>query len=107
MKNEETKRPGFEKHPPLNFSDYKQEMLSSKTATELPECKIFDPKASVIQPDSISMASYPRSGNTLMRTWVERVTGIWSGSDGHNQVSLHQALMDIGLEGEGVADKRL
>jgi len=53
------------------------------------------------------MASYPRSGNTLLRTWVERCTGIWSGSDGNNQGALHQALMDIGLEGEGIADKRV
>jgi len=35
------------------------------------------------------MASYPRSGNTLLRTWVERCTGIWSGSDGNNQGALH------------------
>jgi hypothetical protein len=53
------------------------------------------------------MASYPRSGNTLLRTWLERVMGIYSGSDGTNGVALHQALMDIGLEGEGVADKRV
>lgn len=53
------------------------------------------------------MASYPRSGNTLLRTWLERVMGIYTGSDGTNGVALHQALMDIGLEGEGVADKRV
>jgi hypothetical protein len=53
------------------------------------------------------MASYPRSGNTLIRTWVERITGIFSGSDGNNQGALHQALKDIGLEGEGVCDKRV
>lgn len=53
------------------------------------------------------MASYPRSGNTLLRTWIERVMGIWTGSDGANKSALHQALMDIGLEGEGVADKRV
>jgi hypothetical protein len=51
----------------------------------LPEIKVFDPQASgAIQPETISMASYPRSGNTLLRTWVERVTGIFTGSDGNN-----------------------
>lgn len=53
------------------------------------------------------MASYPRSGNTLLRAWIERITGTFTGSDGTNQGALHQALMDIGLEAEGVADKRV
>jgi len=35
------------------------------------------------------MSSYPRSGNTLLRTWVERITGIYSGSDGNNTAALH------------------
>ena len=72
----------------------------------MPEQRIFDPKA-VRTPDTISMASYPRSGNTLIRTWVERIFGTFSGSDGTNAAALHQALMDIGLEGEGVCDKRV
>jgi hypothetical protein len=50
---------------------------------------VFDNKNTIVQPDTISMSSYPRSGNTLLRTWVERITGIYSGSDGNNTAALH------------------
>ncbi len=82
-------------------------MLAKTKQSSLPELRVFDHKNTIVQPDTISMASYPRSGNTLLRTWVERITGIYSGSDGNNTAALHQALWDIGLEGEGVADKRV
>lgn len=81
-------RPGFSKMPPIDFTDYVQRMLKQGVASELPEPRVFDMKA-IKTPDSISMASYPRSGNTLLRTWVERVTGTFSGSDGNNQGALH------------------
>lgn len=63
-------------------------MLSPGSAEKLPECIIFD-KDSVTLCETIAMASYPRSGNTLLRTWIERVMGIWTGSDGANKSALH------------------
>ena len=60
-------------------------MLRQVKADKLPDMKVFDPSLSRnLQPETVSMASYPRSGNTLLRTWVERITGIFSGSDGSN-----------------------
>lgn len=47
-KNNLQARPGFEKHPPLDFSAYKKEMLEKRTADTLPDVKVFDPKASKV-----------------------------------------------------------
>ena len=83
--NKSEQRLAFDKFPPLDYSEYRREMLSPGKAEKLPDMKVFDPNVSKLeQPETISMASYPRSGNTLCRTWVERTTGIFTGSDGSN-----------------------
>eukprot|EP00521_Asterionellopsis_glacialis_P013332 CAMPEP_0195306868 /NCGR_PEP_ID=MMETSP0707-20130614/37422_1 /TAXON_ID=33640 /ORGANISM="Asterionellopsis glacialis, Strain CCMP134" /LENGTH=432 /DNA_ID=CAMNT_0040371099 /DNA_START=480 /DNA_END=1778 /DNA_ORIENTATION=+ len=52
------------------------------------------------------LASYPRSGNTLMRTLIERTTGIVTGSDTRPDRNLSKALArQHNLVGEGVVDK--
>lgn len=53
------------------------------------------------------IASYPRSGNTLLRAYLEKVTGLVSGSDCDITKKLNQALMHMGLAGEGLVDKRV
>jgi len=52
------------------------------------------------------LTSYPRSGNTLMRTLLERTTGIVTGSDTRPDRTLSKALaQQHNLVGEGVVDK--
>ena len=53
------------------------------------------------------MSSYPRSGNTLLRAYLEKITGLVSGSDCDITKKLNQALMHMGLAGEGLVDKRV
>ena len=57
--------------------------------------------------DSLVVASYPRSGNTLIRAYLEKITGLVSGSDCDITKKLNQALMHMGLAGEGLVDKRV
>jgi hypothetical protein len=57
--------------------------------------------------DSIVMASYPRSGNTLLRGYLERIMGLVTGSDCDITKKLNLELMDMGLAGEGLVDKRV
>ena len=57
-----------------------------------------------MHPDSIVMASFPLSGNTLLRAFMEKITGIVTGSEADITLGLIQALMDEGLEGEGLVD---
>ena len=51
------------------------------------------------------MTSYPRSGNTLLRSQLERLTRIYTGSDCDPKRNLNQALIDMGLAGEGEIDE--
>lgn len=53
------------------------------------------------------MASYPRSGNTLLRGYLEKIMGLCTGSDCDITKSLNVALMNMGLAGEGLVDKRV
>jgi|OM-RGC.v1.033094001 hypothetical protein len=42
-------RPAFTKHTPLDYTEYKKEMLSKSTGEkELPEVKVFNPSASAV-----------------------------------------------------------
>ena len=53
------------------------------------------------------MTSYPRSGNTLLRAYLEKIMGLVTGSDCDITKKLNLALMDLGLAGEGLVDKRV
>ena len=53
------------------------------------------------------MSSYPRSGNTLLRSYLEKITGLVTGSDTNTSQTLNKALFTAGLEGEGLVDKRV
>lgn len=49
------------------------------------------------------LASYPRSGNTLLRTLLERVTGVVTGADTRPDRPMSKSLaLDYNLVGEGV-----
>jgi hypothetical protein len=53
------------------------------------------------------MVSFPRSGNTLLRAYLEKITGLTSGSDCDITKKLNKDLMNMGLAGEGLVDKRV
>jgi hypothetical protein len=49
LSNNEISRPGFIKFPPCDYTQYLDEMLSTvKVSQVLPECRVFDPKLSLI-----------------------------------------------------------
>ena len=51
--------------------------------------------------EKILLTSYPRSGNTLIRTYLEKLTRIYTGSDCDVRRPLNKQLQDMGLAGEG------
>ena len=53
----------------------------------------------------ILLASYPRSGNSLTRKWIELVTNQISGSDTNPRRPLGKKLIEMGFEGEGLLDR--
>lgn len=57
--------------------------------------------------DTIALASYPRSGNTLLRAYLEKIMGLATGSDGDISRKLIKDLFERGFVGEGLAGKRV
>jgi hypothetical protein len=55
-------------------------------------------------PDSIAITSYPRSGNTLLRTIIEKLTNTITGSDARIDRPLVKQLLEMGMYGEGEMD---
>ncbi|DAZ96030.1 TPA: hypothetical protein N0F65_000025 [Lagenidium giganteum] len=54
--------------------------------------------------EHVAIVSYPRSGNSLMRGLLEKVTGVYTGCDTRPDRSLSQELQNYGMKGEGVVD---
>lgn len=55
-------------------------------------------------PEKILLASYPRSGNTLIRSYLERITSVITGSDHNLDLKLNRDLFELGMAGEGKLD---
>jgi hypothetical protein len=55
----------------------------------------------------VALVSYPRSGNSLLRSLLESCTGILTGSDGHADAPLSRDLAAFGLAAEGISDGRV
>ena len=72
---------------------------------ELPKMHYFDGKGIMKGQDNVMMASYPRSGNTMLRSFLDRVLGVPTGSEADNTKGLMHKLEEYGLTGEGVYDK--
>ena len=53
------------------------------------------------------MTSYPRSGNTLLRAYLERIMGLVTGSDVDIKRQLNSTLLELGMIGEGLVDERV
>lgn len=54
--------------------------------------------------DRILLSSYPRSGNSFLRSLLEGETGIITGSDSRPNRNLSASLLRFGFQGEGVVD---
>lgn len=73
-----------------------------------PPLKFLDPNLEETEDqDTVIMVSFPRSGNTLLRAYLEKIMGLTSGSDCDISKKLNKDLMLMGLAGEGLVDKRV
>ena len=54
--------------------------------------------------EKVILTSYPRSGNTLLRSYLEKLTRVRTGSDCELKRALNMQLKEMGLEGEGKID---
>ena len=54
--------------------------------------------------EKVILTSYPRSGNTLSRKYIENLTRIYTGSDCDIRRPLNRKLLEMGLAGEGTVD---
>lgn len=77
-------RPLYESGKKWDFQALKNDLLNKEEAasvTALPELAFLDGKDEGTDQDSVVISSYPRSGNTLLRAYTEKISGIVSGSD--------------------------
>ena len=83
----------------MSYEDHIAALLAAPTAPveELPLPTFFNG-----QPfgNRVAYASYSRSGNTLFRRYLEQISGIFTGSDGDLNYSLHYCLQFNGFSGE-------
>jgi len=98
--------------PVKTFTDMKTDLLTQITDEDReklsnPEFFFLDiNQQQAIDQDTVIMASYPRSGNTNLRAYMEKVMGLTTGSDCDITKKLNRDLMTMGLAGEGLCDKR-
>ena len=76
------------------------------TVDEIPEEKGFLDGKSLFA-DSISLTSFPRAGNTMIRAYLDKITGIYTGSAIFKDNPMNKALKAGGLAGETVNDRRV
>ena len=94
--------------PIMTFSNLKTHLLSKNEGLPKPNIHFLDVQQDEAQDqDTVIMASYPRSGNTLLRAYLEKIMGLTSGSDCDILKKLNKDLMLMGLAGEGLVDKRV
>ena len=55
--------------------------------------------------ETVALVSYPRSGNSYLRSLLERQTGVITGSDNRTNRTLSASLLESGFLGEGVVDE--
>ncbi|CEG35502.1 fbox domain containing protein [Plasmopara halstedii] len=55
--------------------------------------------------ERVAIVSYPRCGNSLMRSLLEKVTGVYTGCDTRPDRLLSKELQEYGMKGEGVVDE--
>ena len=96
-------RPGPDT-PVLNFKYVKELLLSTDLSRNAELDWIKDGSfrfldAEDMTGNQVAFSSYPRTGNSFMRRFLEQITGIYTGSD--MRVELTKNAQFIGLDGEG------
>ena len=93
--------------PTETFQNLKKDLLSKIGVSEKPGMKFLSLEQEAPDQDTVIMVSFPRSGNTLLRAYLEKIMGLTSGSDCDITKKLNKDLMLMGLAGEGLVDKRV
>ena len=99
--------------PTISFDSLKKDLVSRPDENVLealpkPIHKFLDLNENeAFDQDTTIMVSFPRSGNTLLRAYLEKIMGLTSGSDCDITKKLNKDLMLMGLAGEGLVDKRV
>ena len=57
------------------------EYITLHEMTENDKCRFLDRTFNMLQGESVAFQSFPRSGNTFLRKYLEQITGIFTGSD--------------------------
>jgi len=57
-------------------------------------------------PDSVALTSFARSGNSMMRGYLEKIMGLYTGSDGDIQKKMVADLLE-GFPAEGLNNKQV
>lgn len=89
---------------PQSLQAYLETFLSTADSSSLP-ITVADPQFTSEAKQKVLLASYPRSGNTLIRSYLEKVTGIITGSDHVLDLKLNRDLFELGMAGEGHIDE--
>lgn len=97
--------------PTINFNSFK-ELMCSKDLSRLAELTWIDKKLESgsrifkqrfldgmvdMTGNRVSLSSFPRAGNSLTRSYLEKITGITTGSEAYSDITLQL----IGLIGDG------
>lgn len=101
--------------PVLNFKNH-LDMLLSAPEERAEEVKMFEQNLAEYGPmfldgealQNVIFASFPRSGNTFTRKYLESITGIVTGSDNHTLMSLLSLECSLpGFKGELQVDSKV
>lgn len=94
--------------PTINF-DHLKELLLSQGDSRREEYETlikgdfkFLDKKSLLLGNRVALASYPRTGNSFLRKTLEQITGVFSGSDMHLDLTI--TLQQQGMLGEQTVD---
>ena len=68
------------------------------------QTKTFLEESQDVIAEKVILTSFPRSGNTLLRSHLEKLTSIYTGSDCDLKRPLNRQLKEMGLDGEGKLD---
>ena len=73
-----------------------------QTLTENNKCSFLDESCNLVEiGESVAFQSYPRSGNTFLRMYLEKISGIWTGSDMSLKMTFDES-MSLGMLGQNI-----
>ena len=96
----EVERPLYDQGKRWDFDEFKNNLLDTENidqVTALADPAFLDGLEAGAEQDAVVLTSYPRSGNTMLRAYLEKITGIVSGSDADITKSLNADLIKLGL----------